>query len=264
MNGLKLKQLKKLYSVYSPLKTNNQLFNHYSSISNDFDQNVDSIRLKYNKEILQGFWNEAVIKSSFVEKFSMKLSPKKTVTIFELNSVNSRADICMINGHSVVYEIKTEFDTFYRLDKQINDYTLLFDFLNIIIPITSLDIAIETVEPYIGIITYRRSRLNTVIFDVYRDPIHNLNTSPKSQLDQLTKSDLKKLDISSEENSKQIIIEEILSLRTSEEINKIFKNILKSKYRNQWEFLLDNKDLVLPLDYQWFFKNNLSTKIIYK
>ncbi|WP_245780719.1 sce7726 family protein [Gracilibacillus orientalis] len=39
----------------------------------------------------------------------------------------SKADFILINGKAVVYEIKTELDTFERLNSQINDYFRAFD-----------------------------------------------------------------------------------------------------------------------------------------
>lgn len=262
MSKLSLNQLRELYSAYSPLSSSKQLYNKYIEITGESYQSIESIRTKYNYEIFKGFLNEAVIKTSFVEKYCINKSPKNTITIFELNAGNSRADICMVNGESFVFEIKTEFDTFIRLDKQISDYEKTFDYLNIIIPEKLLESTLQSIDSTIGIITYRLNRVKRINFNVYRQPKLNKNIDPKIQLAQLTKKQLKQICTSHE--SKDELIDNILKSYSKNEINKLYKTNIKEKYKKQWKFLLENKDNIEPLDYQWFFHNNISTEIVYK
>ena len=261
MSTLSLDQLRELYSNYSPLTSNNLLYRRYIEITGDTYQDKNSIRNKYNKEIFNGFLNETVIKASFVERYCVKRSPRNTITIFELNTGNSRADICMMNGNSIVFEIKTEYDTLSRLNKQMKDYEKSFEYLNVIIPKKSIDSILSNIEDKVGIITYKKYG-NKVSFSVFRKPSINTNLDPLFQLNQLTLSDLRELTTSS--GSKEVLINNILNEKSKEQINQIFINKTKEKYRTKWEFLLENKNEIEPLDYQWFFKNNISTKIVYK
>src|SRR5690554_3876543 len=118
MNQLSLNQLRKLFSVYTPLTSNKRLYDKFVEITGQTHFEIESIRKVYNNNIFKGFLNETVIKNSFIKKHCINM--EDTVTIFELNSGNSRADICMINGKSYVFEIKTEYDTTARLDKQLS------------------------------------------------------------------------------------------------------------------------------------------------
>lgn len=262
MSNPSLKQLKELFSVYSPLTSNNKLYDNYIKITGDTSQSLNSIRHKYNKEIFNGFLNENVIKSSFINKFCINKSPRNTITIFELNTVNSRADLCIINGKSFSFEIKTEYDNFFRLNKQLLDYNQTFDYLSIIIPSSSLENTINQIEDSIGIITYRINRKNNISFDIFRDPSINKNINAQIQLNQLTLKQLQ--EIIQEKKTKDEIIDFILNNYTIDEINQLYKTKIKEKYSKQWNFLIENISQIHPLDYQWFFKNNIPTTIVYK
>lgn len=262
LSELSISQLRQLYSVYSPLTSNNKLYRNYIEITGDTSQSINSIRSKYNKDIFNGFLNETVIKTSFINKYCINLSPKKTVTIFELNSGNSRADICMINDESFVYEIKTEFDTLNRLYKLLVDYKKIFDHISIIIPENLLDSILNEIDSSIGIILYKQNRVKRVSFRIFRDSKTNDKIEPLTQLQQLTKNQL--VQIRKKDEPKDILINHILSCYSKSEINNLYKSNIKSKYRKQWEFLINNKNSIEPLDYQWFFQNNISSKIVYK
>ena len=54
-------------------------------------------------------------------------SPKTTIALTEVPIAGSKADFILINGKAVVYEIKTELDSFERLENQIFDYYKAFE-----------------------------------------------------------------------------------------------------------------------------------------
>ena len=58
-------------------------------------------------------------------------------------------------------------------------------------------------------------------------------------------------------------INEILNKYTVSKINKVFKQNFKNKYKKNWEFLSSNHEEILEIDYQWFFKNNITPSVIY-
>lgn len=57
-----------------------------------------------------------------------------TKAFWQLHVAESIADLVMINGHGAVYEIKSDLDSFERLNRQINDYFKVFSYVNIVIP----------------------------------------------------------------------------------------------------------------------------------
>jgi len=264
LKSFNLDTYRDLYSLYSPLKTNIQLFNDFQElIGNDQNVGIDEIRSLYNKLITKNFLNENVIKSAFIERYSLSKSPNHTVTIFEMNVGSSRADICMINGKSMVFEIKTEYDTYARLSKQLYDYEQVFEYVCIVVPECQIDSVISLIGENIGIIFYKQNRLGNIKFYEYRSPIYSKNINPVTQLRALTKTELRKM-INPTYNSKTEIIENIISNHSQEEINDTFKEYFKSKYQDKWLYIYSNKNVLHSLDYQWFFKNNLSISSVYK
>lgn len=255
---------KKLFSNYAPLKTNEFLKNYYNKINEIENIKNENIRASYCKEISRFFLNETVIKSAFIKKFSLNKSPNKTITIFELNAGNSRADICMINGHSVVFEIKTAYDSFARLKGQLSDYKKIFEYIYIIIPEKNIEIASKQISSEIGIIAYKQNINYTISFKTIKEPTYNNNISTKSQLLCLNKSELKKNFYDCFNNNQSIFIENILSNYKKEDIIKKYNVCIKNKYRNKWNFIYYHKNEIIPIDYQWFFKNNIEPSIVYK
>ncbi len=53
--------------------------------------------------------------------------------ITEFNVGSSQADLVVVNGTTTVYEIKTELDSFDRLNGQLEDYTKAFDKVYVIV-----------------------------------------------------------------------------------------------------------------------------------
>lgn len=71
--------------------------------------------------------HEYFYKNTLLNKLLIKNhNLKTTVALTELPIGKSKADFVMINGKGVVYEIKTELDTFDRLSSQVNDYYKAF------------------------------------------------------------------------------------------------------------------------------------------
>lgn len=72
--------------------------------------------------------NEYFYKNTLLNKLIISAHRLKTTTaLTEVPVAKSKADFIMINGKAVVYEIKTELDTFERLQTQICDYYKAFD-----------------------------------------------------------------------------------------------------------------------------------------
>ncbi|PKM80714.1 MAG: hypothetical protein CVU89_12310 [Firmicutes bacterium HGW-Firmicutes-14] len=97
---------------------------------------IDDIKTKNNRTLISEIYgimthsyrNEYVYKNTLLNKLLIsKHSLKRTTALTEIPISKSKADFILINGIAVVYEIKTELDSFDRLESQLNDYYKAFD-----------------------------------------------------------------------------------------------------------------------------------------
>ena len=73
------------------------------------------------------YQNEYYYKNTLLNKLLLGIhNPHTTTALTEVPVGNSKADFILINGKTVVYEIKTALDNFERLDGQIADYYKAF------------------------------------------------------------------------------------------------------------------------------------------
>ncbi len=78
--------------------------------------------------------NEYYFKNSVIKQILLEESDiSSTVAYSELPVADSRADLVMINGKGVVYEIKTDLDNFDRLKNQLCDYYKVFPYVNVVV-----------------------------------------------------------------------------------------------------------------------------------
>ena len=264
--SITVKQAKKLYNEYSPFYTNDDLHSLLKSVQVNSSKITKNIREYYVDLIKTHYVNEQIVKSAFIKKYSLHLSTKRTVTIFELDANESRSDICMVNGKSKVFEIKTEYDTYVRLEKQLEDYSKLFDEIYIIIPECQLASVMPMLDEKIGVYTYIQNRLGNLNFNAFRNAKQNHCIDPVTQLNLFTKRQLSSLckEKSLKVSSKTDMVTSLLDFYNPHDINKMYKEMLKTKYKNKWEFVKKYKNQITDLDYQWFFTNNLPIEIVYR
>lgn len=90
-------------------------------------ENLELIKLIY-KFMSKSYRNEYFYQNTLVNKLLLgRHSLNTTTALTQIPISKSKADFILINGKAVVYEIKTELDTFERLEKQFNDYYKAFD-----------------------------------------------------------------------------------------------------------------------------------------
>lgn len=228
-----------------------------------YDQNNSDLtpREFLNQFILHYYPNETSVKSTFINNVLFKTS--NHVSIFELNVGKSRLDLCKINGCSTAYEIKTDLDTPIRLKQQMIDYFQVFEKVYLICSVQNHDSMVPYIPEECGIYTYYKTNTGKYVFKKKRNAVSSTSISPQAQLSVLTKKDLNTFFQCPNLETKDAMIDVITSSKTNKEINKIFKFILKTKYYDKWNFLVENSDEILEIDYQWFFKNLLSPEIVY-
>lgn len=97
---------------------------------------LDDAESKYNKTLIsevydvmtKNYRNEYFYKNTLLNKLLLGIHSINTTTALTEVLINkSKADFVLINGKAVVYEIKTELDTFDRLDSQLNNYYKAFN-----------------------------------------------------------------------------------------------------------------------------------------
>jgi hypothetical protein len=90
------------------------------TIGGIFNFIYQSLRRVYRCEYL---YKNAIASQILLERYS----PKTAVLHSELQVGDSRADVVLVNGTTLVYEIKTELDSLNRLDAQLRSYQTVFD-----------------------------------------------------------------------------------------------------------------------------------------
>ena len=85
--------------------------------------------------------NEYFYKNTLLNKLIIDVHRVKTTTaLTEVPVAKSKADVIMINGKAIVYEIKTALDTLERLQTQLNDYYKAFDHVCVVVDETRLPV----------------------------------------------------------------------------------------------------------------------------
>jgi len=257
-------EAQQLFSKYSTLKTNVDLYNGLHDILSQDEINSYSMsnpREIYNDVVLKYYSNEIAIKSCFINNVLLKTDGH--VTIFELSVGGSRADLCKINGTSIAYEIKTDLDNLQRLDKQLRDYMQIFEKVFVICSSTKVSQIREHLIPECGIYSYSISKNGIYRFKMEKVALASDRLDPSKQLSVLTKKEIITHFQMGTSQSKNEMIVRIESSVSNSRINSVFKNCMKLKYQKQWEFLKDNHQRIFEIDYQWFFKNTIDPSIIY-
>lgn len=81
----------------------------------------------------RAYRNEYFYQNTLLNKLLLgKHSVNTTTALTQIPIGKSKADFILINGKAVVYEIKTELDTFERLDTQLSDYYKAFNHVCIV------------------------------------------------------------------------------------------------------------------------------------
>lgn len=117
------------------------------------------------KQLEKNYRNEYLFKNALLNKKLLgEYCIKSTTVLNEFKIENSIADFVLLNGEVRVFEIKTDLDSFEKLDKQINDYR---KFANKIFIVVSSNNASKISELYtnteIGVIEFTNSnKLRTI------------------------------------------------------------------------------------------------------
>lgn len=139
------KYLSSLGRLFSPLVLDEIIHNNRSGylrdllaesgITNQIDMNMPlGIFLEdVYRYLFANYRNEYIYKNVIARKILLgRHSLNTTNMLTEFWVQDCKADIVMINGSLTVYEIKSELDTFNRLENQINKYLDFFEYINVV------------------------------------------------------------------------------------------------------------------------------------
>ncbi|MBR0535866.1 MAG: sce7726 family protein [Clostridia bacterium] len=131
-------------------------------ISYDDGTNNESVISEIYQYLGTSYRNEYFYKNTLLNKLIISAHRLKTTTaLTEVPVAKSKADFIMINGKAVVYEIKTELDTFERLESQIADYYKAFDHVCVVTSVAqSKELMEKLVDTPVGI--YVLTEKNTI------------------------------------------------------------------------------------------------------
>lgn len=102
--------------------------------------------------------NEYVFKNAVVSSVVFgRHRPTTASAILELPVGASFADVAVFNGTSTVYEIKTDLDSFARLDSQVADYSTRVEFVNVVVSDARASAAERHVPAHVGLLALRRN-----------------------------------------------------------------------------------------------------------
>ncbi|TCK58436.1 sce7726 family protein [Seleniivibrio woodruffii] len=255
------KKINRLYNVYDNDKhiwnnlknvfgpVTHQLFDTYSEelLANEF---INTLFMKYYR-------NERLYKYLLIND----LVDKDNVVAFEMSMLNSRLDLCRINGSSYAYEIKSEFDSLKRLSKQLEDYSLLFEYTYVFVADKFIDKIIAEVPFFCGVLV---PDLQFEGIRVVRKAIRSKLINPMAQIRQIPLDELNKsFKIKINSHDKEDIFRYVVDTYSDKTINSRFKRYLKKKYQQNWEdFKIIHKD-ALPIDYGSFINTCITPDKLY-
>ena len=169
MEGSRTNVLNKVFSrnTFSDILNSKESNNYIAAINKSIDfsvdkKNIDLIRELYNK-IKNSYRNEYFYKNTLLNKLLLGVHSTNTTTaLSEISIAKSKADLILINGKAIIYEIKTELDNLDRLEQQIHDYYTVFDHVTVVTwdcesNLSALKKILDRLEYPVGVHVLRRS-----------------------------------------------------------------------------------------------------------
>lgn len=115
-----------------------------TTIANFFDGLYDFLCRHYRCEY--------IYKNTLTNEILNKYHTENSAILTEFRADNCLADFLVLNGTSCAYEIKTELDSFDRLDRQISAYRKMFDKIYVVTHHSHLEKLLSLVDSAVGII----------------------------------------------------------------------------------------------------------------
>lgn len=178
------------------------------------------------------YQNEYIYKNEFLLALLQKEYKTNHTFLQEVRIGKNIADMVVVNGKSIAYEIKTEYDSFVRLEAQLTSYLKVFDKIYMVISenhLEKLELLLTDKYNCVGIYIFKNNKIK-----LYKKALENLSVNIKYYKEIINPSELSKRGLTFLQ----------LELLTYKESSKIFRNILKERQKNG-SLILD--DISMPL-----------------
>lgn len=181
---------------------------------------------------------EYVYKNELIKSLLKDYGTRDTVYFSEFRVGRSIADMVMFNGESKAFEIKTEYDSVRRLDKQMMDYKRLFDKCFLVIPEDRLETYLNIVDPTTGIIVMNRNN-NRLCLEEVKPACMNTILDVKSLMSCLRMTEYMNIAISLGASLKNIpeyslfkYCQDVISRAGVNEVRSFFLREMKKRRNN--------------------------------
>ena len=127
--------------------------------------------------------NDAEIRQSFHRKTLRRQHARNDTLVIDelgLNHGKCRADIAVVNGHFVGYEIKSDNDSLRRLREQVKSYNAVFDRAFIVVGERHIDSIQDRIPEWWGVIISSRGPKGAINFNMIRRAQVNRSVDPVS------------------------------------------------------------------------------------
>jgi hypothetical protein len=163
-------------AIAGRLSQQNHLFEQFGATM-PVGEFYDSIFRRLVKE----YRHEYIYKNAIAEKILLgKHNLKTAFMLTEFRVADCKADAVVLNGTSHVYEIKSEMDSFERLDRQLAAYRRMFDYITVITTERLYQSVVERVPREIGIMVLAEGEYQFRVKKCRREAVSN-----KSNVDPL-------------------------------------------------------------------------------
>ena len=185
--------------------------------------------------------NDVEIRQNFHRKrLQRQHAQEDTLVIDELglNHGKCRADIAVINGHLIGYEIKSNKDSLRRLDEQVKSYNAVFDKVSVIVGDRYINSIKKHIPEWWGVIVSMKGPRGAVHFDLIREAQMNTNTEPISIAQLLWRDEAeeilrqKKLSAKILRQTRDVLYEHLVKILTIKQLRKTVRDYLKK--RKNW------------------------------
>lgn len=182
--------------------------------------------------------NDAKIRENFHRKTLRRYhQASDTLVIDELGLQHGtcRADIAVINGHFLAYEIKSDQDSLCRITKQVKAYNAVFDEVTVVVGQRHLEKVKELVPLWWGIMVASANNRGTVHFETIRPAAWNHLTDDYCVAQLLWKGEaeeeLAKRGISGKilKQNRSILYRELVGILEPHELRKVVRSRLKAR-----------------------------------
>lgn len=177
-------------AIAGRLSQKNHLFEQFGSTM-PVGEFYDAIFRRLVKE----YRHEYIYKNAIAEKILLgKHNLKTAFMLTEFRVADCKADAVVLNGTSHVYEIKSEMDSFERLDRQLAAYRRMFDYITVITTERLYQSVLERVPREIGIMVLAEGEYQFRVKKCRREAVSNKrNVDPLVILDSLQRREFLKI-----------------------------------------------------------------------